>query len=87
MSNRYSFLLMVGVFSAAYYIPWSEPIIRQSGLEAFLMLQDYAREHVLTRPIPALFLAGSIAVFVSRAAVLKYFGAGVKEIPSCRLLG
>jgi hypothetical protein len=27
MSNRYSFLLMVGVFLAAYYIPWSEPII------------------------------------------------------------
>ncbi len=87
MSNRYSFLLMAGVFLAAYTIPRSGPIIRQSGPEAFLMLQDYAREHVLTRPIPALFLAGSIAAFVSRVAVLKYFGAGAKEIPSCRLLG
>jgi uncharacterized protein len=82
MSNRYSFLLMVGVFLAAYFVPWSEPIIRQSGLEAFLMLQDYAREHVLTCLIPALFIAGAIAVFVSQAAVLKYFGADAKKILS-----
>jgi uncharacterized membrane protein YraQ (UPF0718 family) len=82
MSNRYSFLLMVGVFLAAYYIPWSDPIIRESGLEAFLMLQEYAREHVLTCLIPALFIAGAIAVFVSQAAVLKYFGADAKKILS-----
>jgi len=74
--------LMVGVFLAAYYIPWSEPIIRHSGLEAFLMLQEYAREHVLTCLIPALFIAGAIAVFVSQAAVLKYFGADAKKILS-----
>jgi uncharacterized protein len=82
MKNRYSFLLMVGVFLAAYYIPWSSPLIRQSGLEAFLMLQDYAREHVLTCLIPALFIAGAIAVFVSQTAVLKYFGADAKKILS-----
>jgi hypothetical protein len=82
MSNRYSFLLMVGAFLAAYYVPWSEPIIRQSGLEAFLMLQEYAREHVLTCLIPALFIAGAIAVFVSQAAVLRYFGADAKKILS-----
>ena len=82
MSNRYSFLLMVGAFLAAYYIPWSSPLIRQSGLESFLMLQEYAREHVLTCLIPALFIAGAIAVFVSQAAVIKYFGAGAKKILS-----
>jgi uncharacterized membrane protein YraQ (UPF0718 family) len=82
MSNRYSFLLMVGVFLAAYCIPWSEPVIRRSGLEAFLMLQEYAREHVLTCLIPALFIAGAIAVFVSQAAVLKYFGTDAKKILS-----
>ena len=82
MSNRYSFLLMVGAFLAAYYIPWSSPLIRQSGLESFLMLQEYAQEHVLTCLIPALFIAGAIAVFVSQAAVIKYFGAGAKKILS-----
>src|SRR4030043_1250489 len=80
MSNRYSFLLIVAVFLAAYYVPWSSPLIRQSGLESFLMLQEYAQEHVLTCLIPALFIAGAIAVFVSQAAVIKYFGAGAKKI-------
>jgi len=80
LKERNFLLLIVAVFLAAYYIPWSSSIIRQSGLEAFLMLQEYAREHVLTCLVPALFIAGAIAVFVSQAAVLKYFGAGAKKI-------
>ena len=75
MKERTKLLLIVGVFVAAYYVPWSHPVIRQSGLEAFMMLQEYAREHVLTCLIPAFFIAGAIAVFVSQASVLKYFGA------------
>ena len=80
MKDRYYLLAIVGVFLAAYYVPWSAPLIRQSGLEAFLMLQEYAQEHVLTCLLPALFIAGAIAVFVSQAAVIKYFGAGAKKI-------
>ncbi|MFZ3048708.1 MAG: permease [Desulfatirhabdiaceae bacterium] len=72
--------LIVVVFLAAYYVPWNHELIRQSGLEAFLMLQEYAREHVLTCLIPAFFIAGAIAVFVSQASVLKYFGAQAKKI-------
>jgi uncharacterized membrane protein YraQ (UPF0718 family) len=49
------------------------------------MLQEYAREHVLTCLVPALFIAGAIAVFVSQAAVLKYFGADAKKILSYSL--
>jgi len=82
MKERTKLLLIVGIFAAAYYIPWSHPIIRQSGLEAFMMLQEYAREHVLTCLIPAFFIAGAIAVFVSQAAVLKYFGAQAGKILS-----
>jgi uncharacterized membrane protein YraQ (UPF0718 family) len=80
VKERYSLLLIVAVFLAAYYVPWSSPLIRQSGLEAFLMIQEYARDHVLTCLVPAFFIAGAIAVFVSQAAVLKYFGAGAKKI-------
>jgi len=72
--------LIIAVFLAAYYIPWNHELIRQSGLEAFLMLQEYAREHVLTCLIPAFFIAGAIAVFVSQASVLKYFGAQAKKV-------
>jgi uncharacterized membrane protein YraQ (UPF0718 family) len=82
MKERTKLLIIVLTFAAAYYIPWANETIRQSGLEAFLMLQEYAREHVLTCLIPAFFIAGAIAVFVSQASVLKYFGARARKILS-----
>jgi len=44
------------------------------------MLQEYAREHVLTCLVPAFFIAGAISVFVSQASVLKFFGATARKI-------
>lgn len=82
MKERNKFFFLVGIFLIAYYLPWNHPLIRQSGLEAFMMLQEYAREHVLTCLIPAFFIAGAIAVFVSQASVLKYFGAQAGKILS-----
>ena len=82
MKERWKLLLIILIFMAAYYVPWASPVIRRSGLEAFMMLQEYAREHVLTCLIPAFFIAGGIAVFVSQASVLKYFGATAKKILS-----
>ena len=82
MKEHTKLLIIVLTFLACYYVPWDHATIRQSGLEAFMMLQEYAREHVLTCLIPAFFIAGAIAVFVSQAAVLKYFGATTKKILS-----
>jgi len=82
MKERWKLLIIILLFVAAYYIPWGHEVIRRSGLEAFMMLQEYAREHVLTCLIPAFFIAGAIAVFVSQASVLKYFGATAKKILS-----
>lgn len=82
MKERTKLLLLVVIFLGCYYVPWSHSAIRNSGFEAFMMLQEYAREHVLTCLIPAFFIAGAIAVFVSQAAVLKYFGATAKKILS-----
>ena len=82
MKERWKLLLIILIFIAAYYVPWASPVIRRSGLEAFMMLQEYARKHVLTCLIPAFFIAGGIAVFVSQASVLKYFGATAKKILS-----
>jgi uncharacterized membrane protein YraQ (UPF0718 family) len=82
MKERIKLLLIVLIFLACYFIPWSHFAIRQSGLEAFMMLQEYARDHVLTCLIPAFFIAGAIAVFVSQASVLKYFGASAKKFLS-----
>jgi uncharacterized protein len=75
MKEKTKLLIIAAGFLAAYYIPWDHEVIRRSGLEAFMMLQEYARQHVLTCLLPAFFIAGAIAVFVSQASVLKYFGA------------
>lgn len=82
MKERTKLLLILGVFVAAYYVPWSHPLIRQSWLEAFMIFQEYAWEHILTCLIPAFFISGAIAVFVSQASVLKYFGAQASKLLS-----
>src|SRR4030042_1491680 len=82
MKERTKLLIILLIFMAAYYIPWTNDRVRQSGREAFMMLQEYAREHVLTCLIPAFFIAGAIAVFVSQASVLKYFGAQANKLLS-----
>ncbi len=51
--------------------------ILQIGWEALL---EYLSAHVLSCLIPAFFIAGAIAVFVSQASVMKYFGAKAKRI-------
>jgi len=51
----------------------------QGGWNALL---EYLSAHVLTCLIPAFFIAGAIAVFVSQGAVLKYFGPKAKKLLS-----
>jgi uncharacterized membrane protein YraQ (UPF0718 family) len=82
MKERTKLLIIVLIFLGAYFIPWGSEIVRRSGFEAFQMLQEYAREHVLTCLIPAFFIAGAISVFISQASVLKYFGAKANKILS-----
>lgn len=77
--ERRILLIIAGVFLAAYYIPFDNPLVANSILEAFHMLQEYAREHVLFCLVPAFFIAGAIANFISQGAVLKYFGAGAQK--------
>lgn len=79
MKEWKKFALIVGVFLAAYYIPFSHPRVSSAILEAFYMLQEYAREHVLFCLVPALFIAGAISNFISQAAVIKYFGGQAKK--------
>src|SRR5512134_3500377 len=80
MKDRYKFLIAVGVFAAAYFVPFGDERVRKAILEAFYMIQDYAQEHVLLCLVPAFFIAGAITVFVSQAAVMKYLGAGANRV-------
>ncbi|MBA7549624.1 hypothetical protein ES705_42114 [subsurface metagenome] len=54
----------------------------QAILESLLMAQEYAREHVLLCLIPAFFIAGAIANFISQKNVIKYFGADANKFLS-----
>jgi uncharacterized membrane protein YraQ (UPF0718 family) len=47
-----------------------------------LELLEYAQAHVVTCLVPAFFIAGAIAVFVSKQSVLTYFGAQAKKYVS-----
>lgn len=85
MKEKTKLFWMVALFLAAFYIPWKTPEVQNSLVEAFLMLQEYAREHVLACLIPAFFIAGAISVFVSQGAVLKYFGAQARKVLSYSL--
>ncbi|HUW85167.1 MAG TPA: permease [Phycisphaerae bacterium] len=72
------------VFLLAYFLPFEAmpagTKATGAAREALLMLQDYARQHVLLCLVPALFIAGAVSCFVSQAAVMKYFGAQARKI-------
>ncbi|MCC6160513.1 MAG: permease [Deltaproteobacteria bacterium] len=80
MKEKTKLAVLVGVFLSAYFIPLGNDRVRGAILEAFWMLQDYAQKHVLFCLVPAFFIAGAISVFVSQAAVMKYFGPTAKKI-------
>ncbi|HCM29017.1 MAG TPA: hypothetical protein DIC34_21190 [Treponema sp.] len=62
------------VFLAAYFTPFDAPRVAGALQEAFLMLNDYARRHVLLCVVPAMFIAGAITVFLNQRAVMRYLG-------------
>lgn len=75
MSTRLKQLgLLVSAFLAAYLLPIGSTRVQASVIEAFAMLHEYARQHVVLCLVPALFIAGAISVFVSKASVMRYFG-------------
>jgi uncharacterized membrane protein YraQ (UPF0718 family) len=79
LSPNKKLLLVAGVFLAAYFIPWSGARVSGALSEAFLMLSDYAREHVILCLIPAMFIAGAITVFLNQQAVMRYLGPDAKR--------
>jgi len=73
-------LLIAGLFLACFFLPVGRPRFDSAVLESLQLVQWYAREHVLLCLVPAFFIAGAIAVFVSQASVMKYLGAGASRV-------
>ncbi len=80
MKDRTKLILFIVVFLLLYFVPLHDARIKEALLEAILMLQEYAREHVLFCLIPAFFIAGGISIFITKEAVIKYFGPKAKKV-------
>jgi len=70
----------VAVFLVAYYLPLADPKYSAAIVEAFKLLQWYARNHTLACVVPALFIAGGIITFLSQASVMRYLGPRSNKI-------
>lgn len=62
------------VFLVIYFLPLSNARVSHAIVEAFNMVQWYARNHTLACVVPALFIAGGIITFLSKEAVLRHLG-------------
>ena len=71
---------IIAGFIACYYLPIGNTRFDNGVMEALHLVKWYAQEHVLLCLIPAFFIAGAIAVFVSQASVLKYLGAKANKV-------
>ncbi|MBD3399047.1 MAG: permease [Candidatus Coatesbacteria bacterium] len=80
MKNWTKALLIVGVFLLFYLLPLGGERVRDAAGEAVTMVQDYARNHFPSGMLPAFVIAGALAAFVPRRAILKYLGAGAKKV-------
>ena len=71
---------IVVIFSTFYYLPVGGDRFDNAVMEALHLAKWYAQEHVLLCLIPAFFIAGAIAVFISQNSVLKYLGARANKV-------
>lgn len=67
------------IFLALYFLPFNREIVKDVFFNGLILLQNYAREHVLLCLIPAFFIAGGILVFAKKDAILKYLGANTSK--------
>ncbi|MFZ5865817.1 MAG: permease, partial [Thermodesulfobacteriota bacterium] len=65
---------ITAIFLVCYSLPVGNARFDNAVMEAFHLVKWYAQEHVLLCLVPAFFIAGAIAVFVSQEGVMKYLG-------------
>ena len=68
------FGLLAVVFTAVYFLPVGQPRFDGAVTEALELTKWYAREHVVLCLLPAFWIAGAIAAFVSQASVMRFLG-------------
>ena len=68
------FAILAAIFGAVYFLPVGTPRFDGAITEALELTKWYAREHVVLCLLPAFWIAGAIAAFVSQASVMRYLG-------------
>ncbi len=71
---------IVAAFLLCYWLPVGRARFDHALMESLHLVKEYARAHVLFCLVPAFFIAGALAVFVSRASVMKYLGARANKV-------
>jgi uncharacterized membrane protein YraQ (UPF0718 family) len=74
VKERTIFLILLLVFLAAYFVPFAKLDVPKPVGEGFLLLQEYARKHVVLCLVPAFFIAGAISVFISKDSIIRLLG-------------
>ncbi|MDD5469737.1 MAG: permease [Candidatus Peribacteraceae bacterium] len=77
--------LVIGAFLAFYFMPVTSQIFQNAVLSGVALLNEYAREHILTCLVPAFFIAGAITVFIQKEVVLRYLGSKSRKLVSYSL--
>ena len=72
--------IMFVVFIICYNLPIGVERFNNAVINSLKLLKWYAQKHVILCLIPAFFIAGAIAVFVSQNSVMKYLGAKANKI-------
>ncbi|MBU0988534.1 MAG: permease, partial [Proteobacteria bacterium] len=72
--------VIVGGFLIFFWLPIESSRFTNAVIESLALAKWYAQEHVILCLVPAFFIAGAIACFVSQAAVMKYLGAGAQKV-------
>lgn len=65
---------MLGGFLTVYFLPLGNPRFDGAVTEALALTKWYAQEHIVLCLLPAFWIAGGIAAFVSQASVMRYLG-------------
>ena len=70
------------VFAIFYFVPMDAGRVGNAVVESLALVQWYVRGHMLMGLLPALFIAGAISAFVSKASVMRYLGAHASRLVS-----
>lgn len=72
--------VIIGIFLAFFWLPIDNSRFAGAVIESLALVKWYAQEHVILCLVPAFFIAGAIACFVSQAAVMRYLGPAAKKV-------